>query len=93
MEVADDAADLTGKVFAALAHASRRQILTTLEAGEMTAGQIADRFGCSWPTITRHLKVLLDAELVRVAPRGRERVYRLRRKRLKAVVGDWLGGF
>ena len=55
--------------------------------------EIASRFAHSWPTTTRHLKVLTDAELVRVVRRGRERFYQLNRERLKRVVGDWLDWF
>jgi DNA-binding transcriptional ArsR family regulator len=82
-------------VFAALAHPSRRQILLVLRfrGGEMTAGDIAGRFACSWPTTTRHLRVLEDAGLVRVEKRGRERVYRLDRARLAGVTGAWLRWF
>jgi DNA-binding transcriptional ArsR family regulator len=82
-------------VFAALAHASRRQILLVLRfrGGEMTAGDIADRFACSWPTTTRHLRVLEEAGLVAVEKRGRERVYRLNRERLTGVTGAWLRWF
>lgn len=82
-------------VFRALAHASRREILLVLQfrGGKMTAGEIAERFSCAWPTTTRHLKVLEEAGLVAVAPRGRERVYRLRRKRLRKVAGAWLDWF
>ena len=61
--------------------------------GEMSAGAIADRFACSWPTTTRHLRVLEDAKLVTVEKRGRERIYRLNRELLCRVVGDWLGVF
>jgi len=62
-------------VFGALAHPSRRQILTILVArgGVMTAGEIADRFKCSWPTTTRHLGVLEEAGALRVVRRGRNR--------------------
>jgi DNA-binding transcriptional ArsR family regulator len=79
-------------VFTALAHASRRHILLVLHfrGGEMTAGEIADRFGCSWPTTSRHLRVLRGAGLVDVVKRGRERVYRLARQRLEDVVVGWL---
>jgi DNA-binding transcriptional ArsR family regulator len=79
-------------VFKALAHASRRHILLVLHfrGGEMTAGEIASRFGCSWPTTTRHLRVLQDAGLVRVEKRGRERIYRVDRERLDDVAGGWL---
>jgi DNA-binding transcriptional ArsR family regulator len=83
------------RVFAALAHPSRRQILLTLKfrGGRMSAGDIAERFGCTWPTTSRHLGVLREAGLVTVERRGRERDYVLATDRLKAVVGDWLGWF
>lgn len=79
-------------VFKALAHASRRHILLVLHfrGGEMTAGEIASRFGCTWPTTTRHLRVLESAGLVRVEKRGRERIYRVDRERLARVAGDWI---
>lgn len=82
-------------VFAALAHEQRRHILLALRfrRGEMTAGDIADRFACSWPTTTRHLRVLEDAGLVTVEKRGRERIYKLETARLLEVAGDWLGWF
>ena len=83
------------RVFAALAHPSRRQILLTLKfrGGRMSAGEIAERFGCTWPTTSRHLSVLREAGLVSVRPRGRERDYVLETERLKEIVGDWLGWF
>lgn len=82
-------------MFAALAHEQRRHILLTLKfrGGEMTAGQIADRFHCAWPTTTRHLRVLQDAGLVSVEKRGRERFYKLDTRRLRAITGDWLAWF
>ena len=82
-------------VFRALAHATRRHILVVLEArgGRMTAGKIASRFACSWPTTSRHLRVLTEAQLVDVVKHGREWVYTLNRDRLTKVVGRWLGSF
>jgi DNA-binding transcriptional ArsR family regulator len=82
-------------VFAALAHEQRRHILLTLKfrGGEMTAGEIANRFHCSWPTTTRHLSVLVDAGLITVEKRGRERYYRLAHERLLEVAGGWLAWF
>ena len=54
------------QVFAALGHASRRQILLTVHIrGGMSAGDIAKRFEHAWPTISRHLRVLEDARLWR----------------------------
>jgi DNA-binding transcriptional ArsR family regulator len=82
-------------VFDALAHPRRRQILLILRfrGGRMAAGQIAERFSCAWPTTTRHLHILEAAGLVRVVKKGRERVYRLEARRLRAVAGAWLAWF
>jgi DNA-binding transcriptional ArsR family regulator len=82
-------------VFAALAHQSRRTILSVLQArgGEMTSGAIAARFEHSWPTISAHLRVLEKAGLVTITMRGRERVYRLDTDRLHKVAGSWLARF
>jgi len=82
-------------VFTALAHEQRRHILLTLKfrGGDMTAGEIAARFACAWPTTTGHLHVLEKAGLVTVEKRGRERLYRLDGSRLRAVAGDWLAWF
>jgi DNA-binding transcriptional ArsR family regulator len=83
------------RVFAALAHQSRRTILLVLHlrGGEMTSGAIAARFDHSWPTITRHLRVLEAAGLVHAELRGRERVYRLDARPLRDVAGGWLDRF
>jgi DNA-binding transcriptional ArsR family regulator len=82
-------------VFSALAHSSRRHVLLVLQfrGGEMTAGEIAARFGCSWPTTTRHLRVLENAGLVQVEKRGRERIYRLNTERLVGITSRWLEAF
>ena len=89
-----DLADVEA-VFAALAHPSRRHILLVLRfrGGELTAGEIASRFACSWPTTTRHLRVLEAAGLVCVEKRGRERVYRLDTKRLLRIASRWFESF
>ena len=83
------------EVFAALAHASRRQVLLVLRfhGGRMTAGEIANRFDCTWPTTTRHLRQLERAGLVRVERNGRKRLYLLNDRRLRDVAGSWLAWF
>lgn len=58
----------------------------------MTAGDLAARFSHSWPTTTRHLRTLVDAGLVTVERRGRERHYHLQRDRLTAMLALWLPG-
>ena len=82
----------TDAVFGALSHASRRHILLVLHyrGGEMPAGEIAGRFDCTWPTTTRHLSVLVDAGLVEKHQKGRQRIYKLNRKRLREVTSSWL---
>lgn len=81
-------------VISALAHPARRQILLTVHfrGGEMTAGAIAGRFAHSWPTTTRHLKVLERAGLLRHEKQGRTVLYRVDRERL-AIVTEWLAWF
>src|ERR1043166_4982241 len=83
----------TELVFAALAHEVRRHILQMLShlGGELPSGYLAKRFAHSWPTTTRHLRVLEAAGLVSVRREGRSCVYRLERDRLQRVVGGWLG--
>jgi DNA-binding transcriptional ArsR family regulator len=81
-------------VFSALAHPARRQILLTMHfwGGTMCAGDVAKRFGHSWPTTTRHLQVLVDAGLLSHERAGRTSRYRLRRSRLE-VADEWLRWF
>jgi DNA-binding transcriptional ArsR family regulator len=69
---------LTSTVLGALSNDGRRQILRVIadRGGAMTSGEIAEHFSTAWSTTTRHLAVLLDAGLVSVEKRGRERVYR-----------------
>jgi DNA-binding transcriptional ArsR family regulator len=81
-------------VFGALAHPARRRILLALHfaGGAMTAGEIARVFAHAWQTTTRHLQVLEAAGLLTHERRGRQRIYRLERKRLE-LVKDWLAWF
>jgi len=81
-------------VLAAIAHESRRQILLTVwfRGGTMSAGDIAGRFHCAWPTISRHMKVLEDAGLLVHEKQGRSRLYHVNREKLK-IVREWLDWF
>lgn len=79
-------------VFFALAHEARRHIVLLLghTGGELPSGYLAKRFGHSWPTTTRHLRVLEESGLVEVSRRGRTSNYRLKRDFVQRVLGDWL---
>jgi DNA-binding transcriptional ArsR family regulator len=78
-------------VFAAVDNAARRQILLILHfrGDEMTSGEIADRFSCTWATTSRHLRKLESCGLVTVERSGREWIYRL--NRAAAERGRWGG--
>ena len=64
-------------VWRALSHPLRREVLTLLKGGGMTAGAIGGRFDCAAPTLSAHLRTLLEADLVTVEAEGSHRVYRL----------------
>lgn len=86
--------ELADAVFAALAHPMRRQILLSVHyRTSCTAGEIAQRFDCSWPTTSRHLATLVAAGLLNVAKVGRERVYTLDAANLRELLCQWAGYF
>ena len=62
-------------VFAALADPTRRRLLELLAAGERSAGELADEFAISRPGVSRHLRVLREAGLVRIRDDGPRRLY------------------
>ena len=75
------------KVFQALADPTRRTILKKLNKGEMTAGQIAECFDMSKPSITHHLNILKNADLVQSEKRGQFVVYTLNTTVVQDVIG------
>jgi DNA-binding transcriptional ArsR family regulator len=64
-------------VFRALADPTRRRILQLLRNGPLTSGDIAARFETAWPTISRHLSVLREADLVLAERNGNSIRYEL----------------
>jgi ArsR family transcriptional regulator len=77
------------RVFEALASPARRQILAYLHAGELTAGEIAERFEFSKPALSGHLRILEDAELIEREKRGQFMHFRLVPERLANTVFAW----
>jgi DNA-binding transcriptional ArsR family regulator len=78
------------EVAGAIADRVRREILLMLRDEPLSAGQIADRFVISRPAVSRHLRVLREAGLVRDTADGRRRVYTLVTAPLDELAG-WLG--
>ena len=75
--------------FQALADPTRRAVLDLLRRGSQPAGEIAHAFPVSRPAISRHLRLLRRAHLVREHREGRHRVYHLNPEPLRAV-DSWL---
>ncbi|WP_199773031.1 autorepressor SdpR family transcription factor [Ensifer adhaerens] len=79
------------RVFEALSHPARRQILTLLKAGPMSAGELADHFDLTKPTLSVHFNKLREAELVAVERRGTSLIYHLNMSILEEALGGLLG--
>jgi DNA-binding transcriptional ArsR family regulator len=73
----------------AIAHHTRREILTLLKAGPKPVTDIVSRFQISQPAISQQLRVLLEASLVTAETVGRQRIYHLNAGRLR-VVKEWV---
>lgn len=69
----------------ALADPTRREILTLLRAGPLTAGQIAEKFPVSAAAVSRHLSVLKEADLVRDRREGKYIYYELNASVLEEI--------
>jgi DNA-binding transcriptional ArsR family regulator len=77
--------NLRRDVFQAIADPTRRSILLLIASQSMSAGAIAANFDTARPTISRHLQILTECELLTQAPRGRENFYQLNAEKLKEV--------
>lgn len=72
-------------VFLAVADPTRRSILDRLRRGDAHVNELASGFRVSRPAISRHLRVLRRARLVRERREGRQRIYQLEADRLEQV--------
>jgi DNA-binding transcriptional ArsR family regulator len=89
---AHDRRQLT-KVFKALSDGTRQEILRLLEGDQRTVGEIVDNFNLSQPTISRHLAVLKEADLVVDQRRGQNVIYRLNGEALSMSMREFFGHF
>jgi DNA-binding transcriptional ArsR family regulator len=83
---------VTDDVFAVIAEATRRDILVALRKGDKAVGELVQELEASQPTISKHLKVLREADLVSMRAQGQKRYYTLNPKPL-AGVANWLQAF
>lgn len=74
-------------VFQGIADPTRRAILTLLAVQALTPGAIADNFNSSRQTISRHIQILAECELLKPVQNGREIYYHLNAKKMTEVAG------
>jgi DNA-binding transcriptional ArsR family regulator len=77
------------QVFKALADPTRRRVLQLLRERPMTAGELADRFDLSKPTMSAHFAVLKEAGLIYPEKEGTTITYRLRMSVLEDAILDF----
>lgn len=80
-------------VFEALASTPRRKILAYLSEASLTAGEIAERFEMSKPSLTKHLKILENAGLVVSEKRGQYVHYSLADRNMIGTIHNFLATF
>lgn len=84
--------NLRRDVFQAIADPTRRAILLLLASQSMTAGAIAANFDTARPTVSKHLQILTECELLAQTQNGREVYYHMNAKKMKEV-DDFIAPF
>ncbi|MGN6509019.1 MAG: ArsR/SmtB family transcription factor [Chitinophaga sp.] len=84
--------NLRRDVFQAIADPTRRAILMLVASQSMTAGTIAANFDTARPTVSKHLQILTECELLKQEQNGREIIYHLNPKKMKEIA-DFLEPF
>ncbi len=79
-------------LWTALMEPNRLHIVELLRDGPLTVGEIATRLGLQQPQVSKHLKVLSEAEIVEVQPQANRRIYQLRREPFQELE-SWLYSF
>ena len=77
--------NLRRDVFQAIADPTRRSILLLVAAQAMTAGAIAAKFDTARPTVSKHLQILTECELLKPEQQGREIYYHLNPEKMKEI--------
>ena len=77
--------NLRRDVFQAIADPTRRAILLLVTSQAMTAGAIASNFDTARPTVSKHLQILTECDLLKQEQSGREIYYHINAKKMKEV--------
>ena len=78
------------KAFKALSDKTRRKILKLLNEKDMNAGEIAEHFDMSKPSISKHLDILREAELISSEKKGQFIIYSINTSVIQEVLGNFL---
>lgn len=92
MQSNDYIMNLRRDVFQAISDPTRRAILLLLTSQTMTAGVIASNFDTARPTVSKHLQILTECELLKQEQNGREIYYQINANKMKEVA-DFLEPF
>jgi DNA-binding transcriptional ArsR family regulator len=84
--------NLRRDVFQAIADPTRRAILLLLASQSLTAGAIASNFDTARPTVSKHLQILTECELLKQEQNGREIYYHVNAKKMKDIA-DFIEAF
>lgn len=79
-------------IFQAIADPTRRAILVMIAAQAMTPNSLAEHFDTTRQAVSKHLKILVECELVKQEFQGREIYYQLEAKKMKEI-DKWLEQF
>jgi DNA-binding transcriptional ArsR family regulator len=77
--------NLRRDVFQAIADPTRRTILLLVASQSLTAGAIASNFDTARPTVSKHLQILTECELLEQEQNGREIYYHINAKKMKEI--------
>ena len=77
--------NLRRDVFQAIADPTRRAILLLVASNALTAGAIAANFDTARPTVSKHLQILTECELLEQEQNGREIYYHLNPQKMKEI--------
>lgn len=78
------------KAFKALSDETRREILKMLSKQDMSAGEISNHFNMSKPSISKHLDILREAELISSEKKGQFVIYSINTSIIQEVLGNFL---
>ena len=81
------------KVFKALSDETRREILKMLTTRDMNAGEIASNFNMSKPSISKHLDILREAELITSEKKGQFIIYSVNTSVIQGALSGFLDCF